>query len=207
MSRDVCAIVVALGVRSRLSEKVRASRMPVENKGIRRQPVCTGTGPVQQTARPHRRTACAPLVALIDVGASVGTSINGVTGMPAEVRVVLPDGPCLWCLGVLDSARIRLENLPFEERAQLAAEGYGANVDVPVPSLAALNGIAASLAAMTLLRLHSDQGLIGSRVIMDGWEWYAQVTADPSPPCVACKSVRWQADRIARLTRSGRVVI
>jgi len=143
-------------------------------------------------------------VALIDVGASVGTSIHGVTGMPAEVRVVLPDGPCLWCLGVLDPARIRQENLPLKERAQLAAEGYGANVDEPVPSLAALNGLAASLAASTLLRLHSDQGLIGSRVIMDGWEWYAQLSTDPVPPCAACNSVRWKADRISRLTRPDR---
>lgn len=140
-------------------------------------------------------------IPLIDVGAAIGTTQDGISGMPVELRIVLPDGPCLWCLGVLDPKRIRLENLPAQERKRLVAEGYGADVDAPVPSIAALNGMAASMTALALLRLHSPRGVLDEVVIMDGWEWYAQIAAT-RPPCGMCASWRRHGDRIARLTRS-----
>ncbi len=142
-------------------------------------------------------------IALIDSGCAVGTGLHGVTGMPAEIRAVLPDGPCLWCLGVLDPGRIRSENLPPEMAASELDEGYGADPGRPAPSLAALNGFAASLAALCLLRLHSRSGLPGISVIVDGWSWYTQ-EASASIGCVAdCEHWRMRGDLVRRPTRHG----
>jgi molybdopterin/thiamine biosynthesis adenylyltransferase len=137
---------------------------------------------------------------LIDVGAAVGISGTGVTGMPAEVRIVMPDGPCLWCMNALSSDRIRLENLPEAERRGAADEGYGADVDAPVPSLVALNAFAASLAGLAVVRLHSSTGTPGTRAVLDGWEWYIHEL--PNADCSLCSTWRWAGETGSLPTRS-----
>jgi hypothetical protein len=134
---------------------------------------------------------------LIDVGVKVGTSRSGdVTGMPTEVRVLLPDGACLWCSGVLDAARIRAENLPAQERQQQQREGYIQGINEPQPSLAALNAFAASLATLTMLRLLGP-GTLGSRTIADGWEHYfADATPEIDPDCI-CHAWRGRGDEVS----------
>jgi molybdopterin-synthase adenylyltransferase len=136
-------------------------------------------------------------VPFIDVGVKVGTSLDGgVSGMPTEIRVVLPDSPCLWCEGVLDAATIRAENLPPAERASLAAEGYVQGVEGPQPSLAPLNTFAASLAMLTLLRLWSRGGAVSTRTIADGWEQYFADAASETLPSCPCHEWRAMGDAV-----------
>jgi hypothetical protein len=135
------------------------------------------------------------LLPVIDVGVKIGTALDGrVTGMPTEVRLLLPDTGCMWCIGVLDSARIRAENLPMEERRNQVAEGYIQGVDQPEASLAALNYFASSLAVLTLVRLLSTEGVVASHAIMDGWEHYvADRTSDIDAQCI-CRTWRSMGD-------------
>lgn len=134
---------------------------------------------------------------VIDVGVCVGTSKTGsVSGMPLEIRVLLPDNPCLWCRGgVLDPERIREENLPPAELKKLAAEGYVQGVPSPQPSLAALNYLAASAAAVTMLRLYSEQPVAYSTVIIDVWEQYCQTRDFEILRDCICHSWRGEADQ------------
>lgn len=137
-------------------------------------------------------------VPVIDVGVKVGTATDGaVSGMPVEVRVLLPDEPCLWCRGVLDAGRIREENLPVNERERLRAEGYIQGVEGPQPSLAALNNVAASIAAMLALQLATDHEVALSTFIFDPWELYLQpIDVAIDTECV-CRHWRGRADAAA----------
>lgn len=137
------------------------------------------------------------LLPTIDVGIKVGTSQTGaVTGMPTDIRVLLPDGACLWCMGVLDAGRVREENLPPDERATLALEGYVQGVTLPQASLAPLNYFAASLTLLTMLRLFASDGVLAPQTLADGWEHYfADRAVEIRPGCV-CNSWRAMGDEV-----------
>jgi molybdopterin/thiamine biosynthesis adenylyltransferase len=134
---------------------------------------------------------------LIDVGVRVGTKLDGsVSGMPAEVRVLLPDNGCLWCRKVLDSQAIYEENLPQSERDKLAHEGYVQAVTGPQPSVIPLNYFGAAAATTTSLRLLSGQPVPSASVVFDAWEQYVhRLNADVDPLCI-CKEWRGKGDSV-----------
>jgi hypothetical protein len=132
---------------------------------------------------------------VVDIGLRVGLTRSGnVSGMPADVRVLLPDNGCLWCRGVLSAEAIRAENLPADERRELEREGY-VQRSPGQPSLAALNYFAAGLAVLTAARLYSRTALPSDALVMDGWDQYAQsLSVQVNPDCI-CSRWRGQADR------------
>jgi molybdopterin-synthase adenylyltransferase len=134
-------------------------------------------------------------VPVVDVGLRVGTATDGsISGMPVDVRLLLPDEPCLWCRGVLDAERIRAENLPEAERKRLEVEGYVQGIGEPQPSLAALNNLAASIAATIALQLATDNEVSMSFFIVDPWELYLQpIDAEIDVNCV-CRRWRGRGD-------------
>ena len=138
------------------------------------------------------------LLPVIDIGVKIGTSKTGVvSGMPAEVRVLLPDTGCLWCRGVLDASRIRAENLPEEERRAQVREGYIQGVDEPQPSVISLNYFASSFTLITMLRLLTREGVETSSTIADGWaHYFAPMESAVTPSCI-CHSWRAMADEVA----------
>ncbi len=116
--------------------------------------------------------ASAYLLPVIDVGVRAGARRNGeLNGLLAEVRVLTPVTPCLWCRKTLDPFVIRAENLPPDERAQLAAEGYlPSGFGEPEPSVVALTVLGAGLAACALLTLLSEEGEVApSAYWVDGF--------------------------------------
>jgi hypothetical protein len=136
-------------------------------------------------------------VATIDVGVRIGvTGEMRVSGMPAEIRLLLPDNGCLWCRSVLDSGRIREENLPRNERAALAKEGYvqGAG-DEREPSLGSLTGAAAAFAVLMMIKAGVGGGA-PDWAIFDPWEIYGIVGTSPVRPDCICTSWRGRGDEI-----------
>ena len=136
------------------------------------------------------------MASIVDVGVRVGTKRNGtVSGMPVEIRLLLPDIGCLWCRrGVLNSQTIYEENLPAEERRQLAAEGYVQGLEVPQPSLTSLNYLASSVAVVTLVRLYSGQPVPAESVVFDVWEQFVHpLRAEVDLKCI-CSQWRGRAD-------------
>jgi hypothetical protein len=100
------------------------------------------------------RLAYAHAIPLIDLGSAFRVDPQGrVVAAAGRLVVVGPGRPCLACWGHLDPTRLRLEALPHEDRAQLAAEGYIQGMDVPQPSVIAFNTTIAGAAVVELLRL------------------------------------------------------
>ncbi|MEA2579137.1 MAG: hypothetical protein QOE83_29 [Actinomycetota bacterium] len=127
-------------------------------------------------------------IPVIDVGVKVGTKTAGdISGMPVELRLLLPDNGCLWCRkGVLDSQIIYEENLPPADREKRAADGYVQGVGQAQPSLTPLNYLAGALALLTLIRVYSGKSVPAASIVFDGYEQYVhplQYTIDPSCMC------------------------
>jgi molybdopterin-synthase adenylyltransferase len=132
--------------------------------------------------------AVANLIPLIDVGVRVGTRGIALSGLAAEVRLVTPARPCLWCRGAINSDRIRAENLPADERRTLQDEGYVVDgIGEPVPSVVALTVLGAGMATSALLSLLSEDGdVIPSGYWLDGMFGDARET-EPREPIDGCR--------------------
>jgi hypothetical protein len=129
------------------------------------------------------------LLPVIDVGVRVGAKTSGVlAALVAELRVLTPVTPCLWCRSAISADIIRAENLPAAERAQLEAEGYlVGGVGGPAPSVVALTVLGSSLATCALLVLLSEEGgAAPSGVIVDGFLGYS-VETRPTEPVPGCR--------------------
>jgi molybdopterin-synthase adenylyltransferase len=100
------------------------------------------------------------MLPVIDLGVRVGSKKNGnLSGLLAEVRILTPTTPCLWCRGTINADVIRAENLPDDERRKLQREGYLVRgVGEPAPSVTALTVMGSGLATSALLALLSEEG-------------------------------------------------
>lgn len=143
---------------------------------------------------------------IVDVGVRVGTKTDGVvSGMPVEVRVLLPDNGCLWCRkGILNSQAIYEENLPADERARLAAEGYVQGVGEPQASLTPLNYLAGALALLTMIRMYSGQPVHAASVVFDAWEQFVHPLDSKVDPVVHLQSVARPGRRPCGRVSTGR---
>lgn len=100
------------------------------------------------------RLAYRALIPTIDMGSAFRVGIAGqITASAGRVVVVGPERACLGCWGHIDSARLRVEALPMEEREAQAAEGYIQGADAPQPSVVAFNTMLAGAAVIELLRI------------------------------------------------------
>lgn len=131
------------------------------------------------------------LLPVIDVGVRVGSRGASLNGLLAELRLLTPERPCLWCRSAIDADTIRTENLPAEERRRLREEGYVVEgVGEPVPSVAGLTVLGAGMAICALLALLSDDGdVIPSGYWFDGMFGDARETR-PSEPRADCRCRR-----------------
>lgn len=76
---------------------------------------------------------------LVDMGFRIemNQAYTRIASAEGEIRVIVPDGYCLQCIGVLNAERIRQEKAHPEER--LAHPEYYADLDVPDPSVMTVN--------------------------------------------------------------------
>jgi len=88
---------------------------------------------------------------VIDIGTQVVLEDGLVSRIAGKVVKIGPGFPCLWCAEDLDSARITEENLPPEEGARLAREGYVRGLDVKEPAVVTYNATVAALASGEML--------------------------------------------------------
>jgi hypothetical protein len=133
-------------------------------------------------------------IPMVDVGVRVGLRRTGVLdALLLERRVVVPDGPCLWCWSTLDAHQIRVELMSDFERRALTEQGYVAGAaGEPEPSVAALTVAAAGVAASTVLGLVAG-GLEESALAVSlealRVEAYPFDQSKPDPECVCA---RWR---------------
>lgn len=128
------------------------------------------------------------LLPLIDVGSQAGARIDELAALAAEVAIVTPVTPCLWCRGRISSEMIRAENLPAEQREKLVREGYlVGGVEEPAPSVMALTSLSAGLAACALLAMLSAEGNVAPPGYwVDGFMGDSAETS-PVEPVASCR--------------------
>ena len=86
-------------------------------------------------------------VPVVDLG--VELQVGGAMG--GRVSWLAPGGACLWCMGVLDSETVRVEQLPPALRHDEEARGYIRGLDEPAPAVVSINGVIASLGVTEML--------------------------------------------------------
>jgi molybdopterin-synthase adenylyltransferase len=126
--------------------------------------------------------ALAERLPYIDIGASIQPAGDGLPmRIGGQVAVVIPGGPCLRCMGLVDDVRV----------AEAREHRHGYSPDTPSPQVVSINGTLASeavTAALMLLagaddvaryrRYKSPPGLI------------SQVTTLQRPDCRSCAAAR-----------------
>ena len=90
------------------------------------------------------------LIPCIDIGSTITTSADVVTGIFGRVQLLGPDHPCLWCSELLSPEEVRRDMMSEFERK---ADPYIQGARIPAPSVVSLNGTVVSLAITMLLGL------------------------------------------------------
>jgi len=133
--------------------------------------------------------ASAYLLPVVDVGVQAGAKKNAdLAALVAEICVLTPLTPCMWCRQRISADVIRAENLPPDQRDRLVREGYlvGA-ADSPAPSVMALTALGAGLATCALLALLSREGdVCPSGYWVDGLMGDSSET-QPAEPVASCR--------------------
>jgi molybdopterin/thiamine biosynthesis adenylyltransferase len=90
----------------------------------------------------------------------LGVELQSTGAMGGRLTWLLPGEACLWCRGVLDPDRVRIEQLPQGLRQVEHERGYVSDVDIKQPAVVSINGVIASLATTEILAYAT--GFIGS---------------------------------------------
>lgn len=114
--------------------------------------------------------------------------IRELAALVAEVRIVTPATPCLWCRNAISGDFIRAENLPADQQRKLAAEGYLAgNEGAPAPSVVALTVLGAGSATCALLPLLSVEAEVApAGYLVDGFLGDS-LELGPNEPLSGCR--------------------
>lgn len=134
-------------------------------------------------------------VPVVDVGCRVACRAGVAEGLLAEVRVLRPDLPCLWCIGAISADMITVEALPDVERLALAERGYvrGLGAEPSVIPLTTGGATAAVLRALDLLV--GIAGFDPNPAVHDLLlEDYTRIHSAVSPSC-ACRHRKGIGDR------------
>jgi len=104
-----------------------------------------------------------------------------------QIRVVLPGGYCLECVGGIDREQARDELMTEAQRAQRRAHGYGLGPEEPAPQVMFLNMAVAAHAVGEFLKLVTGLGPCHSYVLYDSLgATMTPLKASKSNSCVVC---------------------
>jgi len=136
-------------------------------------------------------------VPVLDVGVRAGARAGGLNALAAEVRVLTPATPCLWCRRAISADVVREELLPPEQRERLEREGYlvGAT-GRPEPTVVPLTMLGAGLVTCALLALICPDGTdVPVGYLVDGFfgDSYLVGPDEPVDDCW-CRRIAWLGD-------------
>jgi len=136
-------------------------------------------------------------VPVLDVGVRAGARDGALAGLAAEVRVLTPTTPCLWCRGTISADVVREELLPAEQLEQLRRDGYLVGTHgAPEPSVVALTMLGAGLVTCALLALISPDGHDArDGYVVDGFFGDAHPVGPTEPEADCwCRQITWRGD-------------
>jgi molybdopterin/thiamine biosynthesis adenylyltransferase len=136
------------------------------------------------------RLAFQYLIPLLDIGIDIQLSEKGsIRAAGGHVIVILPDGPCLSCIGILTPEALQQET----DRT-----GYIQGQDISNPSVISLNGTVSSLAVTEFIDLltgferQKEPWTYQVYNILKGVVWREKMIA--TRPCGICKEVKALGD-------------
>lgn len=122
----------------------------------------------------------------------LGVELQSTGAMGGRAAWLAPGGACLWCMGVLDGERVRIEQLPPGLRADEETRGYIQGLDEPAPAVVSINGVVASLGVTEVLaRLTGFAGRDSRSTLLlyrlvDGA--VRRTSPQPRPGCPTCSA-------------------
>lgn len=123
----------------------------------------------------------------IDCGSGLFVEGGAIEAAGGQVRVILPDGPCLECMGGIDRQRAALELMPQADRERQIEQGYVAGIDIAAPSVMPLNETVASLATMEFMNLLLGFKAPHPYIFYDTLRSTVQpIGAEKNPSCLCC---------------------
>lgn len=135
------------------------------------------------------RLATQYYVPYIDCGSGLVREANErrLVDAGGQIRMVLPGGYCLECVGGIDRERARDELMTEAQRAQRRAHGYGLGVEEPAPQVMFLNMAVAAHAVGEFLKLITGLGPSHSYVLYDSLgATMTPLKARKRKSCVVC---------------------
>lgn len=154
--------------------------------------------------------ALAYSIPYFDLGVGIDAEDGRVDGAGGRLAVVLPSGPCLYCMDQIDGDEARYWLATEEQREFMRRHGYVKGMDVRAPSVAALNAalsasavseIAVFTSGLRAVQPLTELDLLGVGRALKA-QWLTPVRAAKKAGCPACE-VAGTGDRanIERYTR------
>jgi molybdopterin/thiamine biosynthesis adenylyltransferase len=134
-------------------------------------------------------------IPFFDLAVGIDARDGHVDGAGGRLAVVVPGGPCLYCMNQIDVEEARYWLSNEEQREFMRRRGYVAGMDVKAPSVAALNAALAAAAinefaiyvsGVRPIQPLSELDLLGTGRSVKG-QWLAPVRVLQKPGCPVCE--------------------
>ena len=133
-------------------------------------------------------------IPLFDVAVGIDAEGGTVSEAGGRVAVVLPGGPCLKCMNLIDWDEASYFLALPEERQFRRDRGYVRGLDVPAPSVVSLNGLVANagvnefaiyISGIRAVNALTELDLLGSARSLPS-QWLVPTRFTRNPECVQC---------------------
>lgn len=130
-----------------------------------------------------------------DLAVGIDAKDGNVEGAGGRLAIVVPGGPCLYCMNQIDVDEVRYWLANNEQRELMRRRGYVTGMDIKAPSVVALNaGLAASAASEFAVYVSgarpiqpfSELDLLGVGRSVKG-QWLTPVRVSQKSGCPACE--------------------
>lgn len=139
--------------------------------------------------------ALAYRIPFFDLAVGIEAKDGRVGSAGGRLAIVLPSGPCLYCMNQIDVEEARYWLSTREQREFMQRQGYVAGMDIRAPSVVALNAALAAAAAtefaiyvsgVRLVQQFSELDLLGVGRSIKG-QWLTPVQVSRKSGCPACE--------------------
>lgn len=139
--------------------------------------------------------ALAYQIPFFDLAVGIDAKDGCVDNAGGRLAVVVPGGPCLYCMNQIDVEEARYWLANEEQREFMRRRGYIAGMDIKAPSVVALNAALAATATNEFaiyisgarpVQPLSELDLLGNGRAVKG-QWLAPVRVSRKPGCPACE--------------------
>lgn len=130
----------------------------------------------------------------LDLAVGIDVEKGKMNTAGGRLCVIVPGGPCLYCMGEIDPEEARFFLGSAEERAVQIARGYVRGMDVKAPSVASLNATLAGIAVNEFavfvsgvrpVHFFTEFDLLGVGRSLKS-QWVTPKRMDKRPGCIEC---------------------